>query len=283
MPVSFRLRLRERVFAPDRRQAPVAARRRCRPARVPPAPAPGPARLQVRPPPPPVPAPTIFRPPRQPARGHRDRDRRPAVPRRRGVPPGRCRASSGPRHQRSALGETRVVPRRAEPAFGHRRLDLGAPGRERLDRLARDPGDLEAAVGMGLLDAVAKARQRCGKLRAVEGAEQHLRAVELLVGHRAPLVVPLAVGALHHVGQHGMGVKLRIEIARGVVAEGGGHDLLSARADHLSRYGILHAGLGDVLLDPAEGRLDRPVVRLDDAAVAADQGRDGDGLSGRRR
>ena len=175
-----------------------------------------------------------------------------------------------PCHQRRALREAGVVPRRAEPAFGHRRLDLGAPRRERLDRVARDAGDLEAAVGMGLLDVVAEPGQRGGQLAPVERAEQHLRSVELFVGHAAPLVVL----APDHVGDHGMGVELRIEIARGVVAEGGGDDLLISRPHHLPRHGILHPGLGDVFFDPRERRLHCPVMRLDDAGVAADQGRE---------
>ena len=77
-----------------------------------------------------------------------------------------------------------------------------------------------------------------------------------------------------------MGVELGIEIARGVVAEGGGDDLLSAGAHHPARSRVLHPCLGGILLDPGERRLHRPVVRLDDAVVAADQGGDGDGLRG---
>ena len=56
--------------------------------------------------------------------------------------------------------------------------------------------------------------QRSGQLAPVERAEQHLRAVEFLVGHASPL----AVGIADHVGEYGMGVELRVEIARGVVA-----------------------------------------------------------------
>ena len=59
-------------------------------------------------------------------------------------------------HQRRALGEALVVRGGAATALGHRRLDLGAPGRERLYHLAWDARDLEPPVGMGLLDAVAE-------------------------------------------------------------------------------------------------------------------------------
>ena len=87
--------------------------------------------------------------------------------------------------------------------------------------------------------------------------------------------------ALHHVGDYRMAVELRIEVARGVVAEGGGDDFLSADAPHPAGFRSLHAGLGGVLLDPGERRLHGAVVRLDDAVVAAHQGGDGDGFRGR--
>ena len=182
-----------------------------------------------------------------------------------------------PRHQRGALGKTRTVRGTAETARRHRRLDLGAPGRERLDRVARHARDLEAAVGMGLLDIVAKPSQRGGKVVAVEHADQLLLQVETLVGHRAPL----AVLALHHVGDYRMAVQLGIEVARGVVPEGGGDDLLVADAPHLPGLRILHAGLGRVLLDPGEGRRHGAVVGVDDAVVAAHQGGNRDGFRGR--
>ena len=83
----------------------------------------------------------------------------------------------GARHQRRALGGARIVRRRPEAAFGHRRLDLGTPGRERRDRLARHAGDLEAPVGMRLLDAVAESAKRCRKLVAVEHTDELLALV----------------------------------------------------------------------------------------------------------
>ena len=186
-------------------------------------------------------------------------------------------ALGGARHQRRALGKPRIVGGVAEIPLRHRRLDLGAPGRERLDRVARDAGDLEAPVGMGLLDAVAEPRQAAGKLVAVEHADQLLPRVEALVGHRAPFPVL----ALHHVGDYRMAMELRIEVARGVVAEGGGDDFLSADAPHPAGFRILHPCLCGVLLDPGQRRLHGAVVRLDDAVVAAHQGGDGDGFRGR--
>ena len=115
-----------------------------------------------------------------------------------------------PAHQRRALGEARVVRRGAHPSLGHPRLDLGAPGGERLDDLARHARDLEAPVGMGLLDCVAEPCEPARELAAVDGPDQHLRFVELLVGHGAPL----AVLSLHHVGEHRVRVELGVEVAR---------------------------------------------------------------------
>ena len=75
-----------------------------------------------------------------------------------------------------------------------------------------------------------------------------------------------------------MGVELGVEVARGVVPEGGGHDLLPVDARHLPRLWILHAGFGGVLLDPGKGCRDGAVVGVHDARVAADERGDGDGF-----
>ena len=191
-------------------------------------------------------------------------------------------ALGGAGEQRCALGHALVLCRSVQPAPGQRGLDLGPARGEGLDDLAGDARDLEAPVGMGLPDAVSELRERRREFVAVEGAEQHLGGVELLVGHGPPL----AVGALHHVGDHRMGVERRIEVARGVVPEGGDDRLLAAGADHASglrilprtRSGVLHPGFRDMAFDPVEGAPDGAVVGLDDAPVAADQGGQGDRL-----
>ena len=177
-------------------------------------------------------------------------------------------------HQRRTLGEARVGTRGPETPRRHRRLDLGAPGRERLDDLARYARDLEPPVGVGLLDTVAEFRQLPRQLGAVHHADELLAPVERFVGHGAPLAVP----ALDHVGEHGMGMELRVEVARGLVSEGGDDRLLVAGADHAPRLRVLHAGLDDVPFDPSEGALHRFVVSGDDAAIAADQGGERDRL-----
>ena len=158
-----------------------------------------------------------------------------------------------------------IVLRCAHAALRHRRLDLRPPGREGVDRFARDARDLEAAVGMGLPDTVAEALQPLRQLRPVDRTDGHLAIEQPVIDHRAPL----AVLALHHVGDDAMGMKLGIQVAGRVMAEGGRDHLLVPGPDHRPGGGIAHPGLDGVLLDPAERRRHRPVVRLDDALVAA--------------
>ena len=78
-----------------------------------------------------------------------------------------------------------------------------------------------------------------------------------------------------------MGVQRGVEVARGVVAEGGDDGLLAAGAHHAPGLLVLHPGLGDVLLEPGEGAPHRPVVGVDDAHIAADERRQGDRFRGR--
>ena len=170
-----------------------------------------------------------------------------------------------PRHQCRARGKVPVLARRAEAAFRHRRLDLRAPCRERLDHVAGHAGDLKAPVHMGLVDAIAQFPESVGQLRAVDRADRHLVAVEAVVDHGAPL----AVAALDHVGDHTVRVELGIEVARGVVPEGRGDHFLAARADHRTRRLVLDPGPDGVLLDPGQRLAHRLVVRVDDPVIAA--------------
>ena len=182
-----------------------------------------------------------------------------------------------PGHQRGAGGEVSVPGRRAETTLGHCGLDLRAARRERLDHLAGDARDLEAAVFVRLLDPVPEFAEALGQFRPVDRPDRHVLAVEAVVHHRPPLAVP----ALDHVGDHAVRVELGIEVARGVVAEGRGHHLLAAHADHRARRLVLHPGPDGVLLDPREGPAHRLVVRLGDALVAAHHRHEGDRLRGR--
>ena len=61
---------------------------------------------------------------------------------------------AGPGHERRPLGQALILRRNAP--FGHGRLDLRPPGRERLDHLAGNARDLEPPVRVGLLDPVAE-------------------------------------------------------------------------------------------------------------------------------
>ena len=110
-----------------------------------------------------------------------------------------------------------------------------------------------------------RSRSPFGQLRPVDCADRHLALEQPVVDHRPPL----AVFALDHVGDHAVRVELGIEVARGVVAEGRGHHLLAADADHGARRLVLYPGPDGVLLDPGKGLAHRPVVRVDDALVAA--------------
>ena len=62
------------------------------------------------------------------------------------------------------------------------------------------------------------------------------------------------------------------------MAERGRDHLLIAGPDHRPRGGVAHPCLYGVLLDPAERRHDRLVVRLDDPIVAAHHRHQADGL-----
>ena len=57
-----------------------------------------------------------------------------------------------------------ILGRRAETALRHCRLDLRAPCGERLDHVAGHAGDLEAAVGVCLLDPVPEFPEALGQL-----------------------------------------------------------------------------------------------------------------------
>ena len=71
-----------------------------------------------------------------------------------------------------------------------------------------------------------------------------------------------------------MGMELRVEVARSVVTKRRGDHALVAGADHAARLRVFHPGLDGIVFDPGERARHRPVVRGDDAPVAADQGRE---------
>ena len=160
-----------------------------------------------------------------------------------------------------------IVLRASHAALGHRGLDLLPARGEGLDGLARDALDLEPPVRVGLPDPASEVAQAPRKLRPVDRADGHLAAEQAVVDHRPPL----AVLALHHVGDHGVRMKLRVEVPRRVLPEGRRDHPLAARADHRAGGRVAHPRLDGVRLDPVQRRRHRPVVRLDDAVVAADQ------------
>ena len=185
----------------------------------------------------------------------------------------------GARHERGALGEPGIGVRTAQSALFHRRDNGRAPGRERLDRLSRHAGDLEPPVRVGFFDPVAELPELAREFPAVERPDEHLRPVEFLVGHGAPLLVV----SPDHVGNDGVGVKLGVEVAGGVMPERRRHHLLAPGTHHAARVRVAEAGFRDVLLDPAERTPDRLVVGRHDAFVAADQRGERDRFRGRQR
>ena len=99
-------------------------------------------------------------------------------------------------------------------AFERRNGPLRRPDGDRA-RLARDAFDFEPPVRVRLPDAVVQVSETVHQFRPVDRTDRHLAPEQPVIDHRAPL----AVAALDHVGDHAMDVKLRIEIARGVVSE----------------------------------------------------------------
>ena len=183
------------------------------------------------------------------------------------------------RHERRALSEPLILGGAVHAASGHRRLDLRAAGRERLNHAPRNACDLEAPVRVRLLDAVSQPGEVPRELVPVHCPEKHLGRIEPLVRHRAPR----AVRTLHHVGDHRVGVEGGIQVARRVVAEGGDHRLLTGHAHHAAGLRIPLPGLRHVRLEPVKGARDRPVMGLQDPRVAADKGREGHRLGGGER
>ena len=179
-----------------------------------------------------------------------------------------------PRHERRPIRKLRIVDWLSEVLRLHRRLDLGPPRRECIDHPARHTGELESTVRMGLLNLVSEVRQPPCQLRPVDGTDGHLACVEPVIDHSPPL----ALAAPDHVRDDAMGMELGIQVARGVVTEGGRHHVLPAGPDHRAGGRIPYPGLDGVGLDPCEGALHGLVVRPDDPMVATDKSRKRDRL-----
>ena len=139
-----------------------------------------------------------------------------------------------------------VLHRQAFFPGRHRLLDLRPPRRELLDHLPRHPCDLEPPVRMCLLDPVTQVLETLRQLRPVDRPHRHLVPVEPVVDHGPPLPVL----TLHHVGNHGMSVALRVQVPGGVVPEGRRHHFLAGHTDHGSARLVLHTALDGVALHP---------------------------------
>ena len=123
-------------------------------------------------------------------------------------------------------------------------------------------GDLEAgdASDHGLCRGVAQGLDPAFEFAAVEGADQQLRALQPdEVG-----AAPLSFGILRHVGDHRMGMKLRVEVAAGVMPEGRRHHAVGLHAGSTARCRIPGPCLEEFVLDEVERCLHRLVMGTDD-------------------
>ena len=163
------------------------------------------------------------------------------------------------RHLRRGLA---VVP----APLGQVGQDLSPARRERAPQLPAVTRDLEARDPSrhGGLDVVAPFHQPARQLVAVVGADLPGMAVEQGGLDAAP--APLRIA--RHVGDHGVGVELGIEIAARDMAEGCRDHVGRLDPRPLSRGGVPAAGLQEVPLDPVQRRPHRLVVGMHHAAVA---------------
>ena len=156
-------------------------------------------------------------------------------------------------------------------------VDLGELCRQLLDM----PGALRKALAQMLDSAhrktggghpvrlVAERAQATGEFAVKDLPQIRRGAQHLVLLEREPL---LALGAPGGVGQHGVGVQLRVEVSAGVVEEQGSHEI--AGQPVLLAGGRLAAALahGGVALHLGEGGFHRLCKRFADAPVAADHG-----------
>ncbi len=137
-----------------------------------------------------------------------------------------------------------------------------------LQILPRVALDLRLAV-LAALQLVAELLQACGQLRAIDRRTVVLRGVQLMRLHGAGL----AILALGHVEDHGMGVELR----RGVAIDGPRRVVLEGRGGELS-CGLRGMHVADprlgVVLDLAQSHTNALPVRLPHPLIPADKRRE---------
>ena len=144
--------------------------------------------------------------------------------------------------------------------------DLGSTRAERLHRLPRHPGDFECAMFSCRRGLVTERLDVGLELGVIDRSEQRVVRPELVVMQR----VPLAIGALGGVGDDGVDMRLRVEIAVGVVLEQRDDEV--AGLDRLGLAVLPFPRFGEVLFGPRERCLDRRHVGREQPFVAADIG-----------
>jgi hypothetical protein len=133
-----------------------------------------------------------------------------------------------------------------------------------------DAGDADVAAGVDP-EVVTQGVELARQLQVIGGGAEGLDPEEGAAGEGAPGAV---VGTAGDVEDHEVRVELRVERAAGVVVEAGGGEV--GRENELARAVL---GLG-VALEDREGAVGGGQVGGDDAAVAADEPDERDGLVG---
>ncbi len=140
---------------------------------------------------------------------------------------------------------------------------------ERFDDRLRHAGDLEGAVLALELHLVAELLHLLAQEGVVDRADHGVVAPDLVGMER----LPLAVGHLGQVGDHGVDVRLRVQRAAGVMLEQGENEVPGLHR-HLAALDVL-AALREVAFDPPHcprRGLHGGAVLTEDALVAGDVG-----------
>ena len=101
----------------------------------------------------------------------------------------------------------------------------------------------------------------------MDGGNRRLLAIERIVPNRPPR----AIGTLRGIGDHGMGMKLGIAVAREIMGEQGGHHAVGLHRRLRSSLVVEPPRLDQVPLHPAQGCLDAGVKGGEQAAIISKQ------------
>lgn len=136
-------------------------------------------------------------------------------------------------------------------------LDITGSLRELGQHLAVDSIDL----GDPVLRLVPGDAEAAGQLRSEVGVIQGRQGALVDLDGASIESQPPTIGRPNPVGDHGVGVELRVELAAGLLTEQRNHNPLGIHAHHMAAVTHPRVGVG---FDPAEHRVDRSVVGLDD-------------------